>query len=162
MIGWRHVIYVEGYDPQGAVTLQETFVRLSEGRSSSWLEGLFASHPPSEERVAKNRETVAQLGAGGDLGTERYQAKLAPLRQIEPAYEKYDQALAAMQKKDVATAKSLAGKAPLRASIPATARTLWSLSGPELYVLHVDGAGVSSAAYQRWLADLLVAAVLAP
>ena len=40
-----------GYDPQGAVTLQETFVRLSEGRQSDWLSGLFASHPPSRERV---------------------------------------------------------------------------------------------------------------
>jgi predicted Zn-dependent protease len=100
-----------GYDPAAAVTLQETFVRLSEGRKSSWLEGLFASHPPSQERVAKNRETVAELGAGGDLGRERYQAKMAPLRQMKPAYDKYDQALAAMQKKDVATAKSLAAEA---------------------------------------------------
>ncbi|WP_232059099.1 M48 family metalloprotease [Kineobactrum salinum] len=36
-----------GYDPAAAVALQETFVRLSEGRSQAgWLEGLFASHPP--------------------------------------------------------------------------------------------------------------------
>lgn len=100
-----------GYDPAAAVTLQETFVRLSEGRRTNWLEGLFASHPPSAERVAKNRETAAALGAGGDLGKERYQAKLAPLRQLLPAYEKYDQALAAMQKKDTAGAKSLAAEA---------------------------------------------------
>jgi predicted Zn-dependent protease len=100
-----------GYDPTAAITLQETFVRLSEGRDSGWLEGLFASHPPSAERVAKNRETVAQLGAGGDLGTERYQAKLAPLRKLQPAYDSYDQALAAMQKKDVAKAKTLASDA---------------------------------------------------
>ncbi len=100
-----------GYDPTAAVTLQETFMRLSEGRKSGWLEGLFASHPPSEERVQKNRETVAQLGATGDLGQQRYQAKIAPLLQMKPAYDKYDQALAAMQKKDVATARSLASEA---------------------------------------------------
>ncbi|HWL61370.1 MAG TPA: M48 family metalloprotease [Steroidobacteraceae bacterium] len=100
-----------GYDPTAAVTLQETFVRLSEGRKSSWLEGLFASHPPSQERVQKNRETAAQLGATGDLGQQRFQAKVAPLLQMKPAYDKYDQALAAMQKKDVATAKSLAADA---------------------------------------------------
>ncbi|MDX1380948.1 MAG: M48 family metalloprotease, partial [Xanthomonadales bacterium] len=35
-----------GYDPQGAVTLQETFVRLAENRRQDWLSGLFASHPP--------------------------------------------------------------------------------------------------------------------
>ncbi|MFO7326659.1 MAG: M48 family metalloprotease [Pseudomonadota bacterium] len=100
-----------GYDPTAAVTLQETFVRLSEGGEQSWLEGLFASHPPSQDRVARNRQTVAELGAGGELGTERYEAKIGPLRQIAPAYGKYDQAVAALQKKDVATARSLANEA---------------------------------------------------
>jgi beta-barrel assembly-enhancing protease len=100
-----------GYDPSAAITLQETFLRLSEGRRQNWLEGLFASHPPSAERVAKNRETTAALGSGGDLGTERYAARIAPLRQLKPGYDKYDQALAAMQKKDVAGAKTLAAEA---------------------------------------------------
>jgi predicted Zn-dependent protease len=101
-----------GYDPAAAVALQETFVRLSEGRDSGgWLQGLFASHPPSAERVAKNRETVAELGAGGEIGRERYLAKLAPLRQMQPAYDKYDQALAALQKKDYNSAKGLAAEA---------------------------------------------------
>lgn len=103
-----------GYDPQGAVTLQETFVRLSQqegAKGRSWLEGLFASHPPSEERVAKNRETATRLGAGGELGVDRYTAKLAPLRKIEPAYEKFEQALAAARKKDLAGAESLVKEA---------------------------------------------------
>lgn len=100
-----------GYDPAAAITLQETFVRLSQGRQSGWLEGLFASHPPSQERVAQNRETAAKLGTGGELGKERYQAMLAPLQQMEPAYDKYDQAVAALQKKEFASARSLAGEA---------------------------------------------------
>ena len=37
-----------GYDPRAAVSLQETFVRLSEGNNPGWLDGLFASHPPSQ------------------------------------------------------------------------------------------------------------------
>ncbi len=100
-----------GYDPQGAVTLQETFVRLSQGRQTAWLDGLFASHPPSPERVTRNRETAALLGAGGDLGVERYRARLQPLDKIVPAYKKYDDALAALQKKDHAKARSLASEA---------------------------------------------------
>jgi predicted Zn-dependent protease len=100
-----------GYDPAAAVALQETFVRLSEGRRQNWLEGLFASHPPSQERVEKNRETVAALGAGGDLGRDRYQARLKPLRDMKPAYDKYDEALAALQKKDFAAARALAADA---------------------------------------------------
>jgi predicted Zn-dependent protease len=100
-----------GYDPQGAVTLQETFVRLSEGRRQSWIEGLFASHPPSPERVARNRQTAQTLGPGGDLGTERYAARVKPLLEMKPAYDKYDAALAALQKKDFATARSTAQEA---------------------------------------------------
>ncbi len=101
-----------GYDLSGAVTLQQTFVRLSEasGRNQNWLEGLFASHPPSPERVAKNQALLAALGAGGDLGVERYAAKMAELRKMKPAYDKYDQALAAANKKDMATAKKLAAE----------------------------------------------------
>ncbi len=103
-----------GYDPTGAVTLQETFVRLSnEGgaKQQSWLEGLFASHPPSADRVEQNKLTVTELGAGGDLGEQRYASRVKPLLQLEPAYEKYDQSLAAARKKDYAQAKSLANEA---------------------------------------------------
>jgi predicted Zn-dependent protease len=100
-----------GYDPQAAVTLQETFVRLSQGRQSSWLEGMFASHPPSAERVTRNRETAQQLGVGGEMGANTYAARVAPLLKVKPAYDKYDQALAALQQKDPARARSLANEA---------------------------------------------------
>ena len=59
-----------GYDPDAAVSLQEKFVALKQGNSSGWLEGLFASHPPSQERVDRNAETGSQIKAtqsrGGD------------------------------------------------------------------------------------------------
>jgi predicted Zn-dependent protease len=100
-----------GYDPTGAVTLQETFVRLSEGRQQSWLEGLFASHPPSTERVAQNKRLAAELGQSGELGAERYAAAIAPLQKMAPAYKKHDDAIAAAQKKDWATARKLAKEA---------------------------------------------------
>ena len=103
-----------GYDPSGAVTLQETFVRLSEAggkKQQNWMEGLFASHPPSQERVDQNKKTADELGRGGNLGTESFVAATRQLRQMKPAYDKYDQAVAAAQKKDFATAKSLAGEA---------------------------------------------------
>lgn len=103
-----------GYDPQGAISLQETFVRLSQqegAKARGWLEGLFASHPPSEERVAKNKETAARLGAGGDLGQERYQARLQPFRKIEPAYDKFEQAMVAARNKEYSKAQSLVEEA---------------------------------------------------
>src|SRR6187402_650960 len=67
-----------GYDPQGAVTLQETFVRLSQQESAKkqgWLDGLFASHPPSTERVADNKRTADELGRGGEIGEEKFAAR---------------------------------------------------------------------------------------
>ena len=64
-----------GYDPQGAIALQETFVRLSEGRESDWLNGLFASHPPSQERVDANKRTAATLPVGGEIGADRYRGR---------------------------------------------------------------------------------------
>jgi predicted Zn-dependent protease len=100
-----------GYDPTGAVTLQETFVRLSEGKTAGMFEQWFSSHPPSQERVDKNRQTVAELGAGGEMGLQRFQAQMAALNKAKPAYDKYDQAVAALEKKDYAKAKSLAGEA---------------------------------------------------
>ncbi len=86
-----------GYDPQQAVALQETFVRLSGGRDSQgWLAGLFASHPPSNERVEQNRRTAATLPAGGEIGRERYQAAISTLRETAPAYEAHDQGRTAL------------------------------------------------------------------
>ena len=100
-----------GYDPWGAVTLQETFVRLSQqdgAKKQGWLEGLFASHPPSAERVEQNKRTAAELGRGGELGPDKYAARMKSLRALDPAYQKYDQALTAARKKDFAGARSLA------------------------------------------------------
>jgi len=103
-----------GYDPQGAVTLQETFVRLTQqegAKKQSWLEGLFASHPPSTERVEQNKQTLAELGAGGEIGEEKYAARMKSLRAIEPAYAKFDEAMTAARKKDFSTARSLTQEA---------------------------------------------------
>lgn len=80
-----------GYNPRGAVELQETFVRLSEGRRASTFDRLFASHPPSRERVENNRRLLAELGDSGEIGRERYQQMIARLKRAQPAYEAYDE-----------------------------------------------------------------------
>ncbi|MEL7187626.1 MAG: M48 family metalloprotease, partial [Pseudomonadota bacterium] len=88
-----------GYDPQGAVELQETFVRLSEGRRTDWLSGLFASHPPSRERVEANRRTAATLPGGGVRGVDSYQAAMRQTMRTQPAYEAYDEGRKALSEK---------------------------------------------------------------
>ena len=100
-----------GYDPMGAVTLQETFVRLSDGRNQDWLSGLFASHPPSAARVEANRKTAASLPPGGELGVERYAAVLARTLRAKPAYDAYDEGRKALADGDTARALELAEQA---------------------------------------------------
>src|SRR5690606_28315406 len=92
-----HYMVRAGYDPRAAVSLQQTFVRLSEGRNSSWLEGLFASHPPSEERVLNNQALVNELmptlaGRDLELGELRYQQAVANLKAKKEAYDLMDEA----------------------------------------------------------------------
>jgi beta-barrel assembly-enhancing protease len=99
------------YDPTAAVTLQETFVRLSQGKKSNFIEGLFASHPPSPERVAANKDTLAKLGAGGEMGKDIYAQKVAHVKATQAAYKAYDEGVAALKKGDTATATTLAQKA---------------------------------------------------
>jgi predicted Zn-dependent protease len=81
-----------GYDPQGAVELQETFVKLSQDREEDWLSGLFASHPPSRERVQNNIKTAAGLPAEGEIARQRYRDKTEYLRRVQPAYDLFDEA----------------------------------------------------------------------
>ena len=83
-----------GYDPEAAVELQRTFVKLSEGQHSGFIEGLFASHPPSPQRVEANQAMVQKLGnPGGELGRATYQNKLAYLKKHMPAYTAEQEAI---------------------------------------------------------------------
>ena len=100
-----------GYDPAGAITLQETFVRLSEGRDSDWLSGLFASHPPSQERVDANIAMAATLPAGGTLGVVSFEAAMKKTRAAMPAYEAHDEGRKALAEEKVDAALTFANKA---------------------------------------------------
>ena len=100
-----------GYDPEAAVTLQETFLRLSAGRSEGWLAGLFATHPPSQERVDRNRSTATALVGGGVLERERFQAAISDLRRNQPAYTAYDEGRIALSEDRLQDAARLADEA---------------------------------------------------
>ena len=96
-----------GYDPQGAVELQRTFVKLSRGQSSDALSRLFASHPPSEKRVAQNIKTASRLDKAGALGEAEYRRAMARLMKSQRAYAAFDKAQAAFQKKNTKQASAL-------------------------------------------------------
>ena len=107
MYGMKYMA-AAGYDPYAAVTLQELFVKLSEGQNKDWLSGLFASHPPSEERVAANREKAQELGKKGILGKEKYQQMTAHLQKTKDAYAAYDRGRAALSEGNLDEALKLA------------------------------------------------------
>lgn len=114
-----------GYDPQAAVELQQTFVKLSQGRQSDFLSGLFASHPPSQMRVDKNREYAAQLPKG-QRHRDRYQRAIARLKKDAPAYQAEAEAEKLLQQKNPQAALTALDKAI--AVQPNEAR-FWELRG---------------------------------
>jgi len=118
-----------GYNPRGAVELQQTFVRLSEGRRAGAFDALFASHPPSQERVENNRRLLAELGDEGEIGRERYQRMTAGLRQMQPAFEAYDEGRKALAEGDTATALA---KAELALAVDSREARFHSLRGDAL------------------------------
>lgn len=102
-----------GYDPTAAVTLQQSFLKLSEGRQQqpAWL----TSHPPSRERVQNNKQRAQQLiGQGytqGRLGEEAYRSATRKLRQGEAAYDAYDDAVKLYRDKEYDAALQLVNEA---------------------------------------------------
>ena len=101
-----------GYDPQAAVSLQQTFVRLSQNGQPNWLEGLFASHPPSQERVEANRVIAQRIQRPGvSEGRDSYAKNLGYLKKIKPAYDKHDEAYKKLKDNDYQGALQLANAA---------------------------------------------------
>jgi len=96
-----------GFDPQGAVELQRTFVQLSKGQRSDGLSRLFASHPPSEKRVAENIKTARSLSANGRRGEDAYAKAMARIVKTQPAYEAFEQAQQAFKKNNTRQASAL-------------------------------------------------------
>lgn len=107
--GMTYMVRV-GYEPKAAIELQETFVKLSAGQQSNWLEGLFASHPPSPQRVAANREQALKLPSGV-RNQSAFNKAIGQLKRDQSAYEQHQQAVKAANNNDFKLAQSLLTKA---------------------------------------------------
>jgi beta-barrel assembly-enhancing protease len=130
-----------GYDPEAAVTLQEKFVRLAQERSSDWFEGLFATHPPSEERLQENRKLAALYPLGGRLGTQDYQQKIAPLITSKKAYEALDRGYIALAKGNPSRALDLSLEG---ITIEPREAHLYNLKGKAELLLHDHTTALTS------------------
>lgn len=100
-----------GYDPQGAVGLQRTFLQLSKGQPTDRLSRLFASHPPSDKRVAENIKTARTLKTGGTIGGDSYKKAMSRLNKSRKAYDSFDKAQQLLKKGNTSQAMSLVREA---------------------------------------------------
>ena len=103
------MVYMEraGYDPQQAVTLQETFVRLFETREPGIFGQMFASHPPSHDRVAANQALADTMAKDLFVGQGAYEKATQQLRAQAPGYNIAAQGLEAYMEEDYTTAEQL-------------------------------------------------------
>lgn len=83
-----------GYNPSGAVSLQELFADNMES-AGGWL----ASHPASIERVRQNQASLKDLNNDGYLGSAEYRINSRLLKERAPAYDLYDQGKEALTNK---------------------------------------------------------------
>lgn len=69
-----------GYDPRALLTFFTKLEQLEKSRPSD-LERLFASHPPTPERITRIEQMIAKAGVtGGKLDQEKYQKGVASLK----------------------------------------------------------------------------------
>ncbi|MEM7610601.1 MAG: M48 family metalloprotease [Pseudomonadota bacterium] len=100
-----------GYDPEGAVDLQRTFLRLANARGQTQGFNIFASHPPSQQRLATNIITASELPPGGKVGRDDFAAMMSTLRASQPAFEAYDAGRKALADGDLSAAERKAREA---------------------------------------------------
>lgn len=101
----------DGYDPQAAVELQQTFLNLSRNRGkSNAFSRLFASHPPSAERVEKNQALASRLPQG-KRNKAQYKNAIKQLLKDQKAYNYHKDALIVSQDKNWDRSLSLTEKA---------------------------------------------------
>ncbi|MFT7561595.1 MAG: putative Zn-dependent protease [Flavobacteriales bacterium] len=86
------IMVAAGYEPRAAVELQLLFVQLSQGQQTGLLDSLFASHPPSHERVNRNREKTLNLPEGV-RNKQAYRRATAQLSHDKAAYKLQQNAL---------------------------------------------------------------------
>jgi len=72
-----------GYDPAALVAFLRK-LNAEHGRNPSPLAQLFATHPLTQDRIARADALVAELGPGGRVGADTYRRRLARLM-AEPA-----------------------------------------------------------------------------
>ncbi len=123
------MMLASGYDPLAAVELQEIFLLQSKNRKSSALSQLFASHPPSQERISANKLTAAKMPKGGMRGKSEYQKATAQLLKDKQAYQHLKDSMLAYNANNYQQALALSEKA---IALQPRENLFWEMKGQTL------------------------------
>jgi predicted Zn-dependent protease len=118
-----------GYDPAAAVELQEIFLQQSQDRRSNAISQLFASHPPSKERINANKLTAAKMPAGGMRGKAEYRNATAQLHKDKQAYQNLKDSMLAYSAKNYQQALRLSENA---IALQPRENLFWEMKGQTL------------------------------
>ena len=124
-----HYISKAGYDPKASVELQEKLMALSKGKAQGGLSVLFASHPPSSERIKKNLQTSTKLPVG-KRNKQHFQQQMATLLKDADAYKHYNKAVKSRQEKDFKNALTEVNQAISKQN---KAASFWEMKGDLLW-----------------------------
>ncbi len=130
---WLGIDYMvkAGYNPEGAVQLQEYFYsELEGGKNPMFVEGLFRTHPFSKERMDNARAHIADRYAGTvknpnyTFNESIFMKKTARLREVQKAYDIADEGDKLLKKEQYAEAlakyQAAAAREPDQAPFPSS------------------------------------------
>ena len=76
-----------GYDVQAAINVEKLFLKLDGSKQDSWVTSLFATHPPSRERLKADKKTARHYGSGGVEGKAEYESVIEAVHTKRRAYQ---------------------------------------------------------------------------
>jgi predicted Zn-dependent protease len=130
---WLGIDYMvkAGYNPEGAVQLQEYFYKeLEGGRNPMFLEGIFRTHPVSKERLENARGYIAKRYPGTvrnpnyTFNETIFLQKTAHLREVQKAYDLADEGDKLLKEKRYGEAlakyQAAAAREPAQAPFPSS------------------------------------------
>lgn len=91
-------LFRAGYDVHAASDVEKMFLNLDPSKDDGWFATLFATHPPSKERLKAIRKEASKYASGGFQGAEEYERIIEPLRAKESAYCALDKGKAYLAK----------------------------------------------------------------
>ena len=132
-------ISAAGYDPMAAYELQHKLMSLKDSDNNPLL-ALFASHPPSQERMQRNKQTASYL-PGKNRNRAEFQRQLATLFNDFEAYQHYEKAEKHHQNKDYDKAISALNRA---IKIQPKESSFWTLKAQALWMKEQKSAALKA------------------